>query len=69
MAKLGGSDRGEARGTVVRLSPRRAVPLHFPDPRPVRYTFIGATALLHSFVVATRSVAAFEPMDLAVLNL
>lgn len=47
---------------------RRAAALHVPDPRPERDALIAATALVHGLTVATRNVADFEPMGVAVVN-
>ena len=47
---------------------RRAAALHVPDPRPERDALITATALVHGLTVATRNVADFEPMGVAVID-
>jgi predicted nucleic acid-binding protein len=47
---------------------RRAAGLHVPDPRPERDALIGATALTHDLVVATRNESDFEPLGVDVLN-
>ena len=47
---------------------RRSAALHVPDPRPMRDTFIAATALVHDMTVVTRNVADFEPAGVKVLN-
>lgn len=47
---------------------RRSAALHVPDPRPVRDSFIAATALIHGMTVVTRNVADFEPTGVRVLN-
>ena len=47
---------------------RRAAALHVPDPRPERDALLAATALVHGLTVATRNVADFEPMGVAVIN-
>ena len=46
----------------------RCAALHVPDPRAERDALIAATALAKRFVVATRNVADFIPMGVAVLN-
>ena len=47
---------------------RRSAALHVPDPRPLRDTFIAATALVHDMTVVTRNLADFEPAGVNVLN-
>ena len=47
---------------------RRSARLHIPDPRPLRDTFIAATALVHGMTVVTRNVADFESTGLLLLN-
>lgn len=47
---------------------RRCAKLHVPDPRPMRYALIAATALVHSMAVVTRNVRDFEPMGVEILN-
>lgn len=47
---------------------RRSTALHVPHPRPMRDSFIAATALVHGMTVVTRNVADFEPAGLNVLN-
>ena len=47
---------------------RRAARLHVPDPRPERDALIAATAVVHGLTVATRNVADFAPMDVALIN-
>jgi predicted nucleic acid-binding protein len=47
---------------------RRAAALHVPDPRPERDALIAATALDRGLTVATRNVADFAPMGVAVVN-
>ena len=47
---------------------RRCAALHVPDPRGERDALIGATALVHNFVVVTRNTADFAPMGVALLN-
>jgi predicted nucleic acid-binding protein len=42
--------------------------LHVPDPRAERDALIAATALTHRLVLATRNVADFRPMGVALLN-
>lgn len=42
--------------------------LHVPDPRPVRDTFIAATAHVHGLTVVTRNIADFAPSGVKVLN-
>lgn len=50
------------------LVARRAARLHVPDPRPERDALIAATAVVHGLTVATRNVADFEPMGVAIIN-
>jgi toxin FitB len=47
---------------------RRCTALHVPDPRADRDSLIAATALEHSFTVATRNVADFAGSGVTVLN-
>jgi len=47
---------------------QRSARLHVPDPRPVRYGLIAATALVHGMTVVTRNVADFEPTGVKILN-
>jgi predicted nucleic acid-binding protein len=47
---------------------RRCAKLHIPDPRAERDAFVAATALTHGLAAATRNVADFEPMGVALLN-
>ncbi len=47
---------------------QRSARLHVPDPRPVRDSFIAATALVHGLTVVTRNVADFEPTGAQILN-
>ena len=47
---------------------QRCAALHVPDRKPERDAFIGATALVHGMIVATRNVAGFIPMGVPVLN-
>ncbi len=47
---------------------RRSAALHVPDPRPMRDSFIAATALVHGMTVVTRNVADFVPAGVSVLN-
>ena len=42
--------------------------LHVPDPKPVRDTFIAATAMVHNMTVVTRNVADFQYSALKLLN-
>ena len=47
---------------------RRCAKLHIPDPRPLRDSFIAATALVHGMTVVTRNVSDFKPMGVEILN-
>jgi predicted nucleic acid-binding protein len=47
---------------------QRCAALHVPNPRSDRDALIAATALVHGLTVATRNVADFEGMGVAVLN-
>lgn len=47
---------------------RRCAGLHVPDRRAERDALIAATALRHAMTVATRNVADFSPMGVAVLD-
>jgi predicted nucleic acid-binding protein len=53
---------------VDRAVALRCAPLHVPDPRPERYSFIAATALVHGMTVVTRNVSDFAPTGVPVLN-
>ena len=46
----------------------RSASLHVPNPRPVRDTFIAATALVHGMSVVTRNVADFVGTGVSVVN-
>jgi predicted nucleic acid-binding protein len=67
-------DSGVLVGFAGRILPvelgvaRRAAQLHVPDTRPERDAYIAATALEHGLIVATRNVADFEPMGVALVN-
>jgi toxin FitB len=47
---------------------QRSGALHVPDPRPLRDTFIAATALVHGLKVITRNAVDFEPTGVEVIN-
>jgi predicted nucleic acid-binding protein len=47
---------------------QRCATLHLPNPRSDRDALIGATALVHGLIVATRNVADFERAGVGVLN-
>ena len=47
---------------------RRCAGLHVPDRRAERDALIAATALRHAMTVATRNIADFSPMGVAVLD-
>lgn len=47
---------------------QRSGALHVPDPRPLRDTFIAATALVHGLKVVTRNAVDFEPAGVEVIN-
>lgn len=47
---------------------RRGAVLHVPDPRPVRDSFIAATALVHRMPVVTRNVPGFAPTGVEIIN-
>ena len=47
---------------------QRSARLQVPDPRPIRDTFLAATALVHGMTVVTRNVGDFESTGVAVLN-
>jgi toxin FitB len=47
---------------------QRCAAFHVPNPRSDRDALIAATALVHGLTVATRNVADFEGMGVAVLN-
>lgn len=46
----------------------RCARLHVPDPRPLRDSFIAATALVHGMTVVTRNIRDFEPSGVAILD-
>jgi predicted nucleic acid-binding protein len=54
--------------TIDAAVAKRSAALHVPDPRPVRDSFIAATALVHGMTAVTRNVADFEPTGVRVLN-
>jgi len=47
---------------------QRCATLHVPDPRAERDALIAATALVYRLKVATRNVAAFQPMGVDAFN-
>ena len=47
---------------------RRCAPLHVPNPRAYRDSFIAATALVHGMTLITRNVADFAATGVALLN-
>ena len=47
---------------------QRCARLHVPDPRAERDALIAATALVHRLTVATRNVADFQAMGVALLD-
>jgi len=47
---------------------RHSVRLHVPDPRPLRDTFIAATAMVYGMILVTRNVADFESTGVPALN-
>ena len=47
---------------------QRCAKLHVPNPKPLRDSFIAATALIHGMTVVTRNVDDFKPMGVEVLN-
>jgi predicted nucleic acid-binding protein len=47
---------------------QRCARLHVPDPCPERDALIGATALVHRFVMVTRNMPDFERMDVELIN-
>jgi predicted nucleic acid-binding protein len=46
----------------------RCARLHVPDPRPLRDSFIAATALMHGMTVVTRNVRDFQPSGVSILD-
>jgi hypothetical protein len=46
----------------------RAAAFHVPNPRPIRDSFIAATALVNHKIVVTRDVADFEVLDVQVID-
>lgn len=46
----------------------RSARLHVPDPRPMRDSFIAATALVHGLAVVTRNVAYFQHAGVEIIN-
>ncbi len=46
----------------------RSARLHVPDPRPLRDSFIAATALVHGMTVVTRNVRDFERAGVSILD-
>ncbi|WP_295392899.1 HepT-like ribonuclease domain-containing protein [uncultured Thiodictyon sp.] len=47
---------------------RSCARLHVPAPRPLRDSFIAATALVHGMTVVTRNVRDFEPSGVSILD-
>lgn len=47
---------------------QRCAQLHVPDPRAERDALIVATALVHGMTVATRNMADFLPIGVALIN-
>jgi toxin FitB len=47
---------------------RNSARLHVPNPRPLRDSFIAATALVHGLTVVTRDVGDFESTGVPILN-
>lgn len=47
---------------------RRCAHLHVPNSRAERDALIAATAMVHGLTVATRNVADFNPMGVALIN-
>ena len=47
---------------------RRSAAMHVPNPRPVRDTFIAATALEHRMIVVTRNTVDFEETGVNMIN-
>jgi predicted nucleic acid-binding protein len=47
---------------------QRCAKLHVPDPKPLRDSFIAATALVHGMTVVTRNVDDFKTTGVEVLN-
>jgi len=45
-----------------------AGPLHLPNPRDYRDTFIAATAIYHGLTVATRNVRDYDAFDVPLIN-
>ena len=45
-----------------------AGPLHVPNPRDYRDTFIAATAIYHGLTVATRNVHDYDAFDVPLIN-
>lgn len=46
----------------------RSAQLHVPDPRPVRDSFIAATALVHGLTVVTRNVSDFQQTGVEIID-
>jgi len=46
----------------------RSARLHVPDPRPLRDSFIAATALVHGMTIVTRNVRDFEPSGVSIFD-
>lgn len=47
---------------------RRSARLHVPNPRPLRDSFIAATAMVYGLTVVTRDVGDFESAGVPILN-
>ena len=46
----------------------RSARLHVPDPRPLRDSFVAATALVHGMTVVTRNSGDFAPSGVSILD-
>jgi len=47
---------------------KRAAKLPIPNPHPINYAFIAATALVHGMTVVTRNISDFEATGARVFN-
>ena len=47
---------------------RRCAALHIPNPKPERDAMIAATALVHRLTLATRNIADFQTMGVALVD-
>lgn len=63
--------RAQLQGRIIDIDQGialRCAALHVPDPRSMRDSFIGATAMVHGLTLLTRNVRDFQAMDIEIVN-